>query len=111
MARPADKIAGPDDQLFAALELQWPAALELAGPYLWPAEILQHCDFTPCSRCGSPDSLIGCGMRCMRTVRKVEPDDVYPCGDEVVESVFGIAGWTNRRDDFRVAHAGCESAI
>jgi hypothetical protein len=47
----------------------------------------------------------------MRTVRKVEPDDVYPCGDEVVESVFGIAGWTNRRDDFRVAHAGCESAI
>src|SRR6185503_2001859 len=100
----ADAIAGRNDERIASRERNGPSALEEPGPDLRSREILQDGHVASGSIGGAPDACDGCRVGLMRSMGKVEPDDVDTSLDHRVEHLVGTARGTNSGDDLRVSH-------
>lgn len=93
------KIADNDGQRVAWTQIDRPVILQLAGPNLRTAEVLHQRD-APSRPIGrGANALNGGPVRLVRTVRKIQTEDVGPGLDQLTNGFIAVARRTNGRNN------------
>src|SRR5207253_1426532 len=97
-------VSGLDADRGAVLQLDRLAPFQRPGANLRSAEIPKDRHDLADTRGAGANQPEGLGVRVVRAVRKIQPADIHPGGDQLFDNGFVPAGRPYRRDNLRVSH-------